>query len=85
MSIDELRKQVIDSELFISKDVLDDETEMCVEFEGTVEGIAAIMGKAICDVANTTNEMFRAMYYVCLAFIKEAEENGYEKSNICEV
>ena len=78
MSIDELRKQVIDSELFISKDAIDDETEMCVEFDGTVEGIAAIMGKAICDVANTTNEMFRAMYFVCLAFLKEAEENGYE-------
>ena len=85
MTIDELRKQVIDSELFISKDVLDDETDMCVEFEGSVEGIAAIMGKAMCDVANTSKEMFRAMYYVCMAFMKEAEENGYAESNICEV
>ena len=85
MSIDELRKQVIDSELFISKDVLDDETDMCVEFEGSAEGIAAIMGKAMCDVANTSYEMFRAMYLVCLAFLKEAEENGYAKINICEV
>ena len=74
MSIDKLRKQVIDSELFISKDVLDDETDMCVEFEGSVEGIAAIMGKALCDIANTSNEMFRAMYFVCLAFLKEAED-----------
>ena len=70
----EVKQQIKDAEILIKKPKGNDEFHMDVVAAGTMPGIALAIGKALCDLANTSEEMATTVYCLCKGIISQYEE-----------
>ena len=78
MTKSELKEQIRDAEILIKKSKGSDEYHMDVVAVGSMEAIACSIGKALIDLANTSDEMLKSVYCMCKGICAEVEDpDGY--------
>ena len=70
----EVKQQIKDAEILIKKPKGNDEFHMDVVAVGTIPGIACAIGKAMCDLANISEEMTTTIYCLCKGIVSQFEE-----------
>ena len=74
MKKSKLREQIKDAEILIKKSKGNDEFHMDVVSVGSMAGIACSIGKALVDLANTSDEMCKCVYWLCKGIVAEIED-----------
>ena len=74
MTKSELREQIRDAEILIKKSKGSDEHHMDVVAVGSMEAIACSIGKALVDLANTSDQMLKSVYCMCKGIVAEIED-----------
>ena len=74
MTKSELRDRIKAAEILIKKPKGNDEFHIDVVAVGSMEAIACSIGKALVDLANTSEEMYKAVYCLCKGMVAEIED-----------
>lgn len=74
MTKSELKEQIRDAEILIKKSKGSDEYHMDVVAVGSMEAIACSIGKALVDLANTSDQMLKSVYCMCKGIVAEIED-----------
>lgn len=74
MTKSELKERIRDAEILIKKSKGSDEFHMDVVAVGSMEAIACSIGKALVDLANTSDQMLKAVYCMCKGLVAEIED-----------
>ena len=74
MTKSELKEQIRDAEIMIKKSKGSDEHHMDVVAVGSMEAIACSIGKALVDLANTSDQMLKSVYCMCKGIVAEIED-----------
>lgn len=74
MKKSELREQIKDAEILIKKSKGNDEFHMDIIAKGSVGAVACSIGKALADLANSSEETYKAVYCLCKGIVAEMED-----------
>ena len=74
MTKSELKKQIRDAEILIKKSKGSDEFHMDLVAVGSMKAIACSIGKALVDLANTSDQMLKTVYCICKGLVAQIED-----------